>query len=1030
VSQLEPPSKVATKVRARAVRPWISSDIADEVSEASPDGRGRVRSACMAFRTSASRPLFPPFVDTGPVSGVLCQVVIGREAELKEIGEALDGAAQSSKGMVLFVAGEAGIGKSRVAQEAIARARASRFVVLSGRATIPHRTVAFRPLTEALFSYFRGQRPPELPELELFPGALGRLVPAWRRADAAGDESIVVLAEAVVQMLRGIGRRTGCLLVLDDLQWADPETLSIIEYLAENIATEPVVCLCTVRSEEPSAGLALADALAARRTASLLALARLSPAETTTMALACLSAEALPESVDALLADSADGLPFFVEELLAGAVGSGALGRNEEGWTVQRALEPRVPRTFLDSVEGRLGVMGELAEVLVAAAVLGRRFDWTLLSAITGCSEPKVLAALRAGVDAQLLAAEPSPKGSFRFRHALTRDAIVQSLLPMEHASLARPALDAIEAVHPGLPDAWCDLAGELAERAGDDSRAAALLIESGRRSRSQGALASAEDAFTRARVLAHGEPTLAADADEALCEALSLSGKLDQALVVGDRFFAALDALPTPPARLGRVHLWLARAAVGVARWDVAQDHVRRAYESAAAAQDAELSASIDAVGAALALASGDVDRANELARRARASAIELGQHEVACEALEVIGRAARVRDIDEAEAAFSASLAIAERQRLEVWRVRALYELGSIDQLRGLAASRLGLAHDAAVANGALATAAHIDFLHSLSYLTRLEFEDAFALAHRSGEVARRFQMQSLHALSLAIEGATFGWQGHDREMEVRLDHAMRIAGDDSVVAGTTWMLARGVSFLIVEKRDRALAALDTGMESLRRSPSAPLPQRGLWALVRAVEGIDGQDACEKVRASGVLVHQLNRGFVGCAEAVLAGRIGDKDLAVELANSGGADLAGAPWFQQLACRLMAEAAITDGWGDPVTWLRDALATFEGHAQERLVTACRSLLSKAGAPMPRRRKSERVPSGLREIGVTEREHEVLTLLAEGLANKEIAARLFMSPRTVERHIANVTVKVGLRTRAELVAFAARNVER
>jgi DNA-binding CsgD family transcriptional regulator len=240
---------------------------------------------------------------------------------------------------------------------------------------------------------------------------------------------------------------------------------------------------------------------------------------------------------------------------------------------------------------------------------------------------------------------------------------------------------------------------------------------------------------------------------------------------------------------------------------------------------------------------------------------------------------------------------------------------------------------------------------------------------------------------------------------------------------------MVVRGVSSLIVENRKRAVTELDTGMEVLRQSVTAPMPERGLWALVRAVEDVDGEGACAEVRASGALVHCLNRGFVQCAEAVLAGRKGDRESAERLVAAGFADLAPGPWFRQLARRLTAEAAITDGWGDPAAWLREALVCFEEHGQERLVTACRSLLAKAGAPVPRRRQNSQVPTALRRIGVTEREQEVLTLLAEGLANKEVAARLFMSPRTVERHIANITVKAGLRTRSELVAFAARNAD-
>jgi DNA-binding CsgD family transcriptional regulator/tetratricopeptide (TPR) repeat protein len=961
------------------------------------------------------------------VRGVLCPSVIGRDNELEEIADALDRAAGSSRGTVLFLAGEAGIGKSRLAQEAIARAREGAFRVMSGRATIPHGTVAFRPLTEALFSYFRAQGPPDLPELAPFHGALARLVPEWRRSEAGGDDSIVVVAEAVVRLLGAVGQNGGCLLVLDDLHWADPETLSIVEYLAENLVSEPVVCVCTVRSEEPSAALRLARTLAARRAASTITLERLRPEQTTAMALACLSAHDLPDSVATLLAGKADGLPFFVEELLADAVGSGALHRNEAGWTAPGTLDPSVPPTFLDSVDSRLRTLGPAADVLVAAAVIGRRFDWTLLGAVTGLPDKEVLTALRAGVDAQLLVAEPSPTGSFLFRHSLTRDAVVQRLLPMEQALLARTAADAIEAAHPGLPDAWCDLCARLAERSGDAPRAAALLVESGRRSRSRGALASAEDAFSRALDLAHDVPPLAADAAEALCETLSLSGKVDQALDVGVRLFVALNALDAPADRLGRVHLWLARAAAGVGRWDLADDHVQQARACALEVDDPELSSPADAIGAAVALSRGDIERAHELAQRARTTAERLCLHDVTCEALEVIGRAARGQDLDKAEAAFGQALAVADEHGLEVWRVRALFELGTVDHFRELSGDRLTAARGLALSIGALATAAHIDLMEALRHLDRCELDEATASARLAGEVARRFRMQTLRAMTLIIEGAAIGYRGGHDEMEVFLDEAIALAGDELDIAGIAWTAARGVSSLIVENRAQALTELDAGMAVLRHGPSAQAPERGLWALVRAVEDIDGEAACAEVRASGALVHCLNQGFVQYGEAVLAGRTGDTEAAERLLAAGDVALAHANWFHQLARRLVAEAAIADGWGHPAAWLREALVCFEEHGQERLVTACRSLLGKAGAPVPRRRQHSPVPAALRQIGITEREHEVLALLAEGLANKEIAGRLFMSPRTVERHIANITVRTGLRTRSELVAFAARN---
>jgi hypothetical protein len=106
---------------------------------------------------------------------------------------------------------------------------------------------------------------------------------------------------------------------------------------------------------------------------------------------------------------------------------------------------------------------------------------------------------LRRGVGLQLVAAD---RESFRFRHALTHEAVLAGLLPPERVLLAGQALAAVEAGHPGLPGTWCMLAAELAEGAGHAARAGELLLEAGRRDLAVGALASAETTLMRARAL------------------------------------------------------------------------------------------------------------------------------------------------------------------------------------------------------------------------------------------------------------------------------------------------------------------------------------------------------------------------------------------------------------------------------------------------------------------------------------------------------------------------------------------------
>jgi DNA-binding CsgD family transcriptional regulator len=172
----------------------------------------------------------------------------------------------------------------------------------------------------------------------------------------------------------------------------------------------------------------------------------------------------------------------------------------------------------------------------------------------------------------------------------------------------------------------------------------------------------------------------------------------------------------------------------------------------------------------------------------------------------------------------------------------------------------------------------------------------------------------------------------------------------------------------------------------------------------------------------------HFIARGLLRFAEAVRAARRGDMEAAVTLVVEGDRVLGELAWYRHLGHRLVAEATMASTWTEPVGWLRDALTFFEAHGDEPIASACRSLLRKAGAPAPRRRAAADLPAALRPLGITARELEVLRLLAQGLPNKEIGRRLYLSPRTVERHIANLTVKAELERRTELVAFAARSL--
>ena len=126
------------------------------------------------------------------------------------------------------------------------------------------------------------------------------------------------LGEAVLRLLRVLYPDQGCLLVLEDLHWADPETLALLEYLADNVWAERVLCIGTYRPGEGADVADMAEKLEARGSARVLSLGRLGSGAMARMATECIGAYGLPELAQAFVCGPAEGPPFLVEEVLAG----------------------------------------------------------------------------------------------------------------------------------------------------------------------------------------------------------------------------------------------------------------------------------------------------------------------------------------------------------------------------------------------------------------------------------------------------------------------------------------------------------------------------------------------------------------------------------------------------------------------------------------------------------------------------------------------------------------------------------------
>jgi DNA-binding CsgD family transcriptional regulator len=214
-------------------------------------------------------------------------------------------------------------------------------------------------------------------------------------------------------------------------------------------------------------------------------------------------------------------------------------------------------------------------------------------------------------------------------------------------------------------------------------------------------------------------------------------------------------------------------------------------------------------------------------------------------------------------------------------------------------------------------------------------------------------------------------------------------------------------------------ALRHLDESTETRYSAPFA-----GMWALLRATQ-LDPDDVTGEIHSRGEPVHYFGRAYLRYAEAVVLGRAGHRDRANQAVVAGDKVLERLGWFRHYGHRLMAEAALVDGWGDPLSWLREAQGFFQSSGHDRHSSTCRSLLRAAGAPVPRRgRGSSAVPSHLQALGVTSREVDVLVLVAAGLSNREIAERLVLSLRTVESHVEHLLAKTATANRRELSHLA------
>jgi DNA-binding CsgD family transcriptional regulator/tetratricopeptide (TPR) repeat protein len=954
-------------------------------------------------------------------------ITVGRQSELRLIDEALT-AARNRRGTTIFLSGEAGIGKSRLATEAQQRARSAGMAVLNGRASTLGPAVPYRPVVEAVLSY----RPAD----PRTPGDQGpdpyRL--ALEHLDLPGRETYdraypLMVAESVLRLIITASRKSGCLVLLEDLHDADAETLAVVEYLVDHIGVHQVVLLITARAETGPA-LAMARSAQRRRACQLLELSRLTAPQVRQLIGYCLGVppEAVPDPVTARVCRDGDGNPFVVEELLAGLIDAGVLAHRDGTWRVVGGMASDLPRTVVDSVNQRAERLGQAGHLMLqVAALFGRRFPLSAVQAVSG--DHDVIEHLQSAVAADLITDDDPDPDWYAFRHALTADALLASMVAAQRARLANRVADGLEARWPDLPGEWCELVGRLRQLAGRPSAAAARYAEAGRRALAAGAASSAVRLLERAHSLADQAPAARGAILVSLVHALTAAGHLTRAA----EYMSMLDALgATPVADRAGLLTTLAWAAAMSGRWAEGQAWVTTARRLLPADAGPEQTAPIDAVAASLAMSAqeqGWQEEAELLARRAVRTALSVPLPVTACQALEVLAVAARTDDLRESDVHFERILSIANEHQLPSWRIRALAKLGGNDFMRHGGTSRLERARREALECGALRDAYSASAVLALAAVLGGHYPQAAAIITECEPGIQRLQLDDLAQYLTMTQAVAAAHQGRRQEMNDHVADLQRWGSEAGPLVVLTTGLGAAFCSLLEEDRARAHADLDQVLDLERTSPTiyGLSGTCGLRVLLGALDSTLGWPEYDESKAAGRANLQWNQQFAAAAHAVLLGRDGQADDAATAMSEALRAAEPFPRARHLILRLVAEAAAADGWGDPTGWARTAEEHFGRARLPAAVAACRSLLRSTGATVLQHRHGwAQVPAHLRRRGVTVREYDVFLLLAEWLSNGEIGERLFISPRTVEKHVAGLLTKTGHPNRAALCRFAAR----
>jgi predicted ATPase/class 3 adenylate cyclase len=481
--------------------------------------------------------------------------LVGRDHELESLRQGFDTAVRGTSCELVAVIGGAGVGKSRLAREFLSDI-AVRATVVKGRCLPYGEGITFWPIVEVLRNAagLSDRDPPEKARQRI-----SQMLPAAGDSDLVSDRlaALLGLVEetpdiqetfwAVRKLFEGLGERRPLVVMFEDIHWAEPTLLDLIDYLAASISGAPVLLLCLARPEllEARSGW-----MTGRANADVITLQPLTGSETDGLFRNLLGGEQLEKEARDRITEVAEGNPLFVEETLRMLIDDEFLRPEDGRWSLVRDLSGiSIPPTIHSLLAARLDrLQPEERAIIQRASIVGRVFWGGAVTALSSAkSRPKVASHLEALMQKELIRPDVSgltEEAAFRFTHILVRDAAYQAIPKSLRAELHEQFAEWVEERIRGLTGQYEEILGYHLEQAyrllielgpADQRieslgrRAAAPLASAGRRAFTRGDMPAAVNLLTRAASLVAEDDPQRLDLLPRLAFALMETGDFDR---------------------------------------------------------------------------------------------------------------------------------------------------------------------------------------------------------------------------------------------------------------------------------------------------------------------------------------------------------------------------------------------------------------------------------------------------------------------------------------------------------------------